>query len=136
MLLSASAMVAIRAQKAPRRPALLFWGILTVLVLVSAYLLALALAIGCALLCIVGISTFSAGGVILGIGAGVCAATILWSIFPRRDAFTPPGVLLDAASQPHLFQEIEAIAAEFNEPMPAEAYLFLEPNAWVAQRGG
>jgi Zn-dependent protease with chaperone function len=137
MLLSASAMVAaVRVQNAPRRPALLFWGILTVLVLVSAYLLALAIAAGCVIVCIGGISTFSAGGVILGIGAGVCAGTILWSIFPRRDAFAPPGVLLDADSQPRLFQEITAIAAEFNEPMPAEAYLFLEPNAWVAQRGG
>src|SRR5205807_4245246 len=28
------------------------------------------------------------------------------------------------------------IAAEFKEPMPSTVYLILEPNAWVAQRGG
>lgn len=69
-------------------------------------------------------------------GAAGCAAAILWSIMPRRDNFNLPGALVDASSQPRLFTEIQTIAAEFEEPMPASVYIVLDANAWVAQRGG
>ena len=62
--------------------------------------------------------------------------TLLWSLVPRRDKFKPPGPLLDRASHPRLFAELDAIAAALNEPVPSEVYLTHEVNAWVTDRGG
>lgn len=129
-------MPASRLRAAPRRPALLFWGALTALVVICAYVIALGLAVGLVLLGIGILGSFSLSSAIVAIGALTCAAAILWSIVPRRDKFKPPGPALEPSSHPRLFAEIASIAAEFDEPMPASVYLMLEPNAWVAQRGG
>jgi Zn-dependent protease with chaperone function len=117
---------------------LLFWGVLTALVIICAYVVALALAAGCAYIgyALLGSGSVGVGLLILAVGAITCAAAILWSLAPRPDKFTPPGPVLNAASQPRLFSEISTIAAEFEEPMPAAVYLMLDTNAWVAQRGG
>lgn len=125
-----------RLSIAPRRPLLLFWGVATAAVIVCAYVIALAMALGCAALGLAAIGAFSLTTLIAGVGGLTCAAAILWSLVPRRDRFVPPGPALDAASQPKLFEEIRSIAAEFDEPVPAAVYLMPEPNAWVAQRGG
>jgi Zn-dependent protease with chaperone function len=66
------------------------------------------------------------------LGAGV----VLWSIVPRIDRFKPPGLRLDAQTQPRLFGEIESIASATDQPMPREIYLVSGVNAFVAQRGG
>ena len=66
----------------------------------------------------------------------VIAGTMLWSLIPRRDNFKAPGLLLDRATQPRLFAEIESIAASLKEPMPQEVYLIGDVNAFVADRGG
>lgn len=66
------------------------------------------------------------------IGAG----TILWAILPRFDRFTIIGLRLDAHEHPRLFSEISAIAAKTGQKMPAEVYLALDMNAFVAERGG
>ncbi|HKE22797.1 MAG TPA: M48 family metallopeptidase [Bryobacteraceae bacterium] len=129
-------MRASRLRSAPRRPTLLFWGALTALVVVCAYIIALGLAVALALLGIGILASFSWTAVIVSVGALTCAAAILWSIVPRRDKFSPPGPALEPSSHRRLFEEISAVAAEFGEPMPASVYLMLEPNAWVAQRGG
>ena len=127
-----------RVKAAPRRRMLLFWGVLTALVIICAYVVALALAAGCAYIgyALLGSGSVGVGLLILAVGAITCAAAILWSLAPRPDKFTPPGPVLNAASQPRLFSEISTIAAEFEEPMPAAVYLMLDTNAWVAQRGG
>jgi len=49
----------------------------------------------------------------------VIAAAKLWSLVPKRIKFHAPGRLLDSASQPRLFPEINAIAAALNEAMPS-----------------
>jgi Zn-dependent protease with chaperone function len=59
-----------------------------------------------------------------------------WSLIPRRDKFEPPGPLLQRASHPRLFAELEHIAASLNEPLPREVYLIGQVNAFVADRGG
>ena len=64
------------------------------------------------------------------------AATILWSILPRRDRFDAPGPILEPASHPKLFAEIEGVARATGQVMPAEVFLVGDVNAWVAQRGG
>ena len=64
------------------------------------------------------------------------AGTILWSILPRPDRFDAPGPLLEPASQPKLFAEIEGVARATGQALPAEVFLVGDVNAWVAQRGG
>jgi heat shock protein HtpX len=64
------------------------------------------------------------------------ALTILWSLFPRKDDFAPPGHLLRSTEHPKLFEEIANIAQSLDEPMPAQVYLTGDMNAWVAERGG
>jgi heat shock protein HtpX len=66
------------------------------------------------------------------VGAGV----ILWSILPRRDKFVPPGPRLDPKKHPRFFEELERIAKATGQPVPEEAYLEMDVNAWVSQRGG
>jgi len=45
------------------------------------------------------------------VGGVVIAGAMLWSLVPKRTKFEAPGLLLDSASQPRLFSEIDAIAA-------------------------
>lgn len=66
----------------------------------------------------------------------VIAATMLWSLVPRREKFEAPGMLLDRSAHPRLFAELENIANALNEPLPREIYLIGAPNAFVADRGG
>ncbi len=107
---------------------------------VCAYLLAILLAVGCGFLAVVsGLSLFSDFNLwlaFLSIGAATCALSIFWSILPRRANLPEPGPALDPTIQKRLFAEIRAMADEFREPMPSAVYLMVEPNAWVAQRGG
>jgi Zn-dependent protease with chaperone function len=121
---------------APRRPLLWLCGLTTVLLVVFAYLLALAMAVGLGFLAFAVLRIGNLPGLLISLGAGTCSASILWSLAPRRDRFQPPGPALDPAAQPRLFQEIAAIAHRFSEPMPSAVYLMLDSNAWVAQRGG
>jgi heat shock protein HtpX len=64
------------------------------------------------------------------------AATMLWSLVPRRNKFQTPGPLLERASHPKLFAELNKIASFLNEPVPHEVYLIPEVNAWVTERRG
>jgi Zn-dependent protease with chaperone function len=125
-----------RLEAVPARPILWVWGVLTVGIILLAYVFALGLAAGCGWLALTIISWGSLPAFLAGVGAATCAVAILWSLVPRRDRFQPPGPELTAAAQPRLFDEIARIAAEFREPMPAAVYLMFDPNAWVAQRGG
>jgi Zn-dependent protease with chaperone function len=128
--------MASRLQSVPRRPLLWLCGVLTILLVLFAYVLALAMVYGLCELTAYLVTSATATYIILSLGSLTCAVTILWSLLPRPDRFTPPGPEIDAASQPRLFSEISAIAAEFREPMPASVYLMFDANAWVAQRGG
>ena len=66
----------------------------------------------------------------------VGALTILWSILPRRDRFTPPGARLTPERHPRFFRELDTIAEATDQAKPAEVYLIPDVNAWVGQRGG
>ena len=125
-----------RLQSVPRRPVLWLCAIVSILLVVFAYLLALAMAVGLGFAAVAFVASGNGTLILLSIGAVTCCLIILWSITPRPDRFTPPGPELTAAAQPRLFAEISATAAEFREPMPASVYLMMAPNAWVAQRGG
>jgi heat shock protein HtpX len=125
-----------RLQSVPRRPVLWLCAILSMLLVVFAYMLALAMAVGLGFAALAFVASGNGTLILLSIGAVTCCFIILWSITPRPDRFMAPGPELTATAHPRLFAEIAAIAAEFREPMPASVYLMFDPNAWVAQRGG
>jgi heat shock protein HtpX len=66
----------------------------------------------------------------------IAGLTILWSLVPRIDRFTPPGPRLDESAHPRLFDVIRRVAAATGQSAPAEVYLLNEVNAWVTHRGG
>jgi heat shock protein HtpX len=72
----------------------------------------------------------------LAVFCAVGAITILWSIVPRRDRFTPPGARLVPDKHPRFFKELDTIAEATAQEKPAEVYLVPDVNAWVGQRGG
>ena len=129
-----------RLNSVPHRPVLRVWAALMLVLVICAYLLAIVLAAGCAFLAVASalslFSDFNLWAALFAVGAVSCAISIFWSVLPRRIKISEPGPLLDPTSQERLFSEIRDIAAEFKEPMPSAVYLMLEPNAWVAQRGG
>src|SRR5271166_310260 len=121
----------------PRRRSLAFFASLAILMVVVSYLFILLLAIACVYLpwlVITNVSNFQTLALLV---AGIIvAASMLWSLVPRRDKFAPPGLKLEPASHPRLFAELDRIASSLHEPMPREVYLIGAPNAWVADRGG
>jgi Zn-dependent protease with chaperone function len=69
----------------------------------------------------------------------VCIAsglTILWSLLPRADNFTPPGPRLEELKCPRLFSIIRRIAEATKQEPPSDVYLLNDVNAFVAHRGG
>lgn len=66
------------------------------------------------------------------LGAGI----ILWSIFPRLDRFTAPGIRLTPERAPALFQHVQEIADKTGQKMPEDIFLVFDVNAFVAERGG
>src|SRR5262245_42975425 len=67
--------------------------------------------------------------------AAVCigaAGTILWSLVPRRDHFSPPGPQITAESQPRLFAVLRDVADAVRQPLPREVFLIGDLNAWVS----
>ena len=66
----------------------------------------------------------------------VGAFLILQSIVPRRDTFVAPGPRLSEEQQPKLFEQLRGVAASAEQEMPSEVYLVADVNAWVSQRGG
>ncbi|HWU40595.1 MAG TPA: M48 family metallopeptidase, partial [Candidatus Acidoferrum sp.] len=120
----------------PRRSIALF-AILTILMVVVSYAFMVLLAVACVYLPYLVVSfTHTGQGVLLLLGGAIVAATMLVSLLPRLDKFTPPGLRLDRSSQPGLFTELDGIAAALDEPLPRDVYLIGDVNAWVADRGG
>jgi len=122
-----------------RRPSMAFFAIFAMVMVVFSYVFVVLLAGACVYLpylILFNSGSFSPQVLLLFLFGIVIAATMLWSLIPRRDKFEPPGMLLDRATQPRLFAELESIAAALDEPLPSEVYLIGAPNAFVADRGG
>jgi Zn-dependent protease with chaperone function len=122
----------------PRRSMALF-AVLAVLMVIASYLFVLVLAAACVYLPYLVFSISDSPGfqtLALFLFGIVIAATMLWSLVPRRDKFEAPGMLLNRSTQPRLYAEIDDIAASLNERLPGEVYLIPNPNAFVADRGG
>ena len=121
----------------PPRRSLAFFASLAMLMVVVSYLFIVLLATACVYLpwlVITNVANFQT--LALFVAGVIVAASMLWSLVPRRDKFVAPGLPLERASHPRLFAELERIANSLQEPLPREVYLIGEPNAWVADRGG
>ena len=110
--------------------------LLAVLLTIGFYTLALAMAVGLALIPVFEYRVVKRLHIQLAIGCWAGAAAIVWAILPRWDRFEPPGPRLSPQEQPRLFAEISAIAQQLGQTAPAEVYLTQEMNAGVFERGG
>jgi heat shock protein HtpX len=121
----------------PRR-SMWFFAFLSIFMVAVSYLFVILLAAACVYLPYLALAAGSANFQILALFLFgiVIAGAILWSLLPRPDKFKAPGLLIERATQPRLFAELENIAGALNEPMPKEVYLIGDVNAWVADRGG
>lgn len=122
----------------PPRRSLAGWAALALAMVLFSYVLTVSLAAACVYFpwqLLTGIG-FNLNVLILFVVGVLMAATMLWSLIPRRDRFKPPGPLLTLPTQPRLFAEIQKIAWALGEPVPEAVYLIPDANAWVARRGG
>jgi heat shock protein HtpX len=121
----------------PRR-SMAFFAFLSIFMVIASYFFVVLLAVACAYLPYLALAAGFANFqiIVLFLFGIVIAGAMLWSLVPRPDKFTPPGLLIDHTTQPRLFAELENIADSLNEPMPSEVYLIGDVNAWVADRGG
>jgi heat shock protein HtpX len=121
----------------PRR-AMAFFAVLAILMVIASYLFVLILAALCVYLPLLGLRTGTPGIQILALFLFgiVIAATMLWSLVPRRDRFVAPGKPLLRSEQCRLLAELDDIAVSLNERLPSEVYLIPNANAFVADRGG
>jgi heat shock protein HtpX len=121
----------------PPRRSLVLFAILAIFMVVVSYLFMFALAVACVYLPWLAVTKLpNFHTLVLLLGGIAVAGVMLWSMIPRRDRFEAPGLLLQPASHPRLFGEIQNIANTLREPMPRQVYLIGDPNAWVADRGG
>jgi heat shock protein HtpX len=123
----------------PRRPSMAVFAILAIVMVIGSYLFVALLAVGSVWLPYMIVSHAQSGhgwDVVILLFGILIAATMLWSLIPRREAFSAPGVLLERCRHPRLFAEIESIAAALSEPLPRDVYLIGDANAFVADRGG
>jgi heat shock protein HtpX len=123
-----------------RRPSIAFFAIFAMVMVIFSYIFVVLLAAACVYLPYLVLANSDGSYpwqiILLFLFGIVIAATMLWSLVPRREKFEPPGMLLDRATQPRLFAELESIAAALNESLPREVYLIGAANAFVADRGG
>jgi heat shock protein HtpX len=122
---------------APRR-SMMFFALLALTACVASYLVIFLIAAGCMSLIFVlkSDSTNDVQIILLGLFGFFVGAALVWSIFPRRDKFTAPGVPLSPESQPLLFAELKDVAIKLGETLPTDVYLIPDMNAYVADRGG
>jgi heat shock protein HtpX len=110
---------------------------LAMLLVAASYVVILLLAVACVYLPWLLFTNSSGFQSLAVLVAGVImAASMLWSVLPRRDKFAVRGLRLERQMHPSLFDEIDNVAAALQEPIPKEIYLIPETNAWVANRGG
>jgi Zn-dependent protease with chaperone function len=122
----------------PRRSMALF-AFLSIFMVMASYVFVILLAAACVYLpywLMTNASSSNGQLILLFIFGIIIAGAMLWSLLPRPDKFTAPGILIEPGTQPRLFAELENIASALNEPMPREVYLIGDVNAWVADRGG
>jgi heat shock protein HtpX len=133
--------MAVPAVEIRRRRSIALYAILGIVLVIASYLFIIVLAAGCVYLPYIifsraGAESAHGWDVLILLFGIVIAAMMLWSLAPRRPKFTAPGPLLDRATHPRLFAEIDSIAASLKEPAPRDVYLIGDANAFVGDLGG
>jgi hypothetical protein len=91
------------------------------LMVVVSYLFILLLAVACVYLpWLVVMNVVNFQTLALFVPGVIVAASVLWSLVPRRDKFAAPGLPLERTSHPRLFAELDRIAGALQEPLPRE----------------
>src|SRR6185312_17558686 len=112
------------------RKSLAIWAIIAMVLVAFSYVFTLLIAAACVYLPFLWFSTWPGLYPVIAMLSGfTISLVILWSLVPRKDAFSAPGPALTADVHPRLFNELSSIADRFNEPIPAEVYLAPEVNA-------
>ncbi|MBN2352467.1 MAG: M48 family metalloprotease [Spirochaetales bacterium] len=68
---------------------------------------------------------------------GICyigAFSILVAMFPRKEKFIPPGILIRGDRYREISAAVAAIAEDLGQQAPREIYLLPEPDAWIGKR--
>jgi heat shock protein HtpX len=122
----------------PPRRSMVVFAASAILMTIFSYLFLLAVAVASVYLPFLLLESGTGGlQVLLLLLFGIAVAgALIWSMVPRRDKFTPPGPILERASQPRLFAELDRIAGALGQPVPHDVYLIGDMNAYVADRGG
>jgi Zn-dependent protease with chaperone function len=110
--------------------------VLAILLMVGFYVLAVAMIGGLVWIPYAELKYFQRVDFRIAVACLGSAFALAVALVPRRDHFTPPGPLLDEASEPRLFGFVREVAAATQQAMPSEIYLIGDVNAFVAQRGG
>ena len=115
------------------------YALLAMFMVVASYVFLVLLALACVYLpylLVASSSSPTSQAVFILLGGIVIAGIILWSLIPRPDQFSPPGLLLERRAHPRLFAELDSIASALGEEVPGEVYLIGDANCGVADRGG
>ena len=72
----------------------------------------------------------------IGVLALIASLIVGWAILPRRHQAEPSGLLISPSTQPALFEEIQRVSRDIENPAPDEVYLTLDADASVYYRGG
>jgi heat shock protein HtpX len=115
-----------------------FFAVLAIFMVMASYIFVLLVAAACVCMPYLVLQSGTPGFQIIALFffGIIVAATMLWSLVPRRDKFVVPGMPLFRQDQRRLFAELDDLAASLNERLPSEVYLIPEANAFVADRGG
>lgn len=115
------------------------YALLAIFMVIVSYLFLILLALACVYgpyLLVASSNSPSSPATFVLLGGIVIAGILLWSLIPRRDQFSPSGLLLERSAHPRLFAELDSIASALGEEVPGEVYLIGDANCGVADRGG
>src|SRR5215468_10383902 len=106
------------AANIPPRRSLAIFAALAMLLVAASYLVILLLAVFCVYLpWLLFTHTSSSQSLAVLVGGVIIAASMVWSVLPRRDKFLVRGLRLERRMHPALFDEIDNIAAALQEPV-------------------
>lgn len=110
--------------------------ILSLLMMIGFYVLALGLAGGLLYLVYAQIVVFHHVIPKIAVVCVLTAVAILWAILPRWESFHAPGSKLELPHHPRLTAVLKDLAKATHQPLPTEVFLIPDVNAFVASRGG
>ncbi len=116
-----------------KQPSILPRVILSVILTIFFYVLAISLVLGLLSIPLIEILLTEELHLKIAIFALLGAGTVLWSIIPKKHKFEEPGPRIILEQHPKLFNELKYIAEKGGQTIPEEVYLLMDANAAVTQ---